>query len=208
MSESERRSKEAAIMLKYYGRTFLPWIVLAIVSGSDDKAGALAGLATAAWLLLQDRRRGVAFDSLILEVSTGVYMALLSVIALDAPGAAVLDYGAALAIGWLAATAWVTIAIGRPFTLGIARRQVAPEIAATDLFRRVNMVITFVWAAAFTVTAAMLAGVQYWAPHDTALLIACKVAGFAVPAVFTARYPDFARGRHLAKQGAQQQPNL
>ncbi|MGK5698354.1 hypothetical protein ACSNOJ_36710, partial [Streptomyces sp. URMC 128] len=76
--------------------------------------------------------------------------------------------------------------------------QVSPEIAATGLFRRINVVITLVWAAAFTLTAVALAVVQHTAPHDVALLVACKVAGFALPAVFTARYPDFVRKRHLA----------
>jgi hypothetical protein len=191
-------------MLKYYGRTFLPWIVLAIVSGFDAEAGALAGLATAAVLLIQDRRGGKAWDALILETSTAVYMALLSALALAAPGSAILHYGASLAIGWLAVTAWATLAAGRPFTEGIARRQVSAEIAATELFQRINVVITAAWAAAFSVTALVLAGVQHWAPHDTALLVACKVAGFTVPAVFTARYPTFARDRHLAKHDIQQ----
>jgi hypothetical protein len=34
-----------------------------------------------------------------------------------------------------------------------------------------------------------------------ALLVAVKIAGFAVPAVCTARYPDRARKRHLAGPG-------
>lgn len=185
-------------MPKYYARTFLPWILLAVVSGFDARAGAVAGLVAALALLGQDLRRGHRADSLILEVSTAAFMALLTALAFAAPGSAVLDYGASLAIGWLAGTAWGTLLLRRPFTAGIARRQVTAEIAATALFARINRVLTAVWAAAFTVMAIALGLVQHWDPEDTALLVAVKIAGFTVPAVCTARYPESARKRHLA----------
>lgn len=188
-------------MPKYYARTFLPWIVLAVASGFDDQAGAVAGLVTALVLLGQDLRRGHRADALILEISTSVYMAALTALAFTVPDSSVLDYGASLAIGWLAITAWGTLVLRRPFTAGIARRRVSAEIAATGLFTRVNRVITAVWAAGFTVTAVVLGLVQHWAPDATALLVAVKVAGFTVPAVFTARYPDRARKRHAAEPG-------
>ena len=197
-------------MPKYYARTFLPWILLAVISGFDDRAGAVAGLVAALALLAQDVRRGHRADALILEISTAVFMAALTALAFTVPGSAVLDYGASLAIAWLGATAWGTLLARRPFTAGIARRQVSAEIAGTALFARINRVITTVWAASFTVMAAALGLVQYWTPDDTALLVAVKIAGFAVPAVFTARYPEAARKRYLAGTGrpaaAQAQP--
>ncbi|WP_141581766.1 hypothetical protein [Actinomadura sp. WMMA1423] len=188
-------------MPKYYARTFLPWILLAVVSGFDDRAGAASGLVAALVLLGLDLRRGHRADSLILEASTSVFMAALTALAFTVPGSPVLDYGASLAIGWLALTAWGTLLIGRPFTAGIARRQVTAEIAATDLFRSINRVLTAVWAASFTVLAAALGCVQHWSPDATALLVAVKVTGFVGPAVFTARYPESARRRHLTRLG-------
>ncbi|QKW38737.1 hypothetical protein HUT06_35865 [Actinomadura sp. NAK00032] len=188
-------------MPKYYARTFLPWILLAVVSGFHTRAGAVSGLVAALALIVQDVRRGHRADSLVLESSTLVYMALLTALAFTVPGSAALDYGASLAIGWLAVTAWATLLAGRPFTAGIARRTVPAEIAATDLFRKINRILTLGWAAGFTATAAALACVQYWTPDDTALLIAVKVVGFTAPAVFTARYPETARKRHTAGLG-------
>ncbi|WP_242884597.1 hypothetical protein [Actinomadura litoris] len=182
-------------MAKYYVRTFLPWILLAVVSGVDDLAGALTGLVAAAVLLGDDLRRGHRGDALFLEISTCAFMALLTALAFTVPGSPALDYGASLAIGWLALTAWATLAAGRPFTEGVARRQVSEAVARTGLFRTINRVLTAVWAGSFTVLAVALGCVQHWAPHDTALLVACKIAGFAVPAVVTARYPDSARRR-------------
>ncbi|MFB4306335.1 hypothetical protein [Actinomadura sp. GTD37] len=188
-------------MPKYYARTFLPWILLAVVSGFDTRAGAVAGLVAALALLAQDVRRGHPAGSLILEISSAVYMALLTALAFAAPGSPALDYGASLAIGWLAVTAWGTLLAGRPFTSGIARRTVPAEIAATDLFHRINRALTLGWAAGFTVTAVALGCVQHWAPGATALLVAVKIAGFTAPAVFTARYPEAARRRRLPAPG-------
>lgn len=188
-------------MLKHYGLTFLPWIALAIVSDIDVRAGAIAGLVCALALLARDRRAGHHWDSLILEISTGVYMAALTAVAVAAPDASMMEYGASMAMGWLALTAWCTLALHRPFTEGIARRQVSAEIAATALFRRINVVLTIAWAVAFTVTACALACLQHWAPHATGLLVACKIAGFAVPAFFTARYPEIARARYFTRNG-------
>ncbi|MDL4814383.1 hypothetical protein [Actinomadura opuntiae] len=188
-------------MLGYYVRTFLPWILLAVVSGWSDQAGALTGLVAALVLLAHDLRRGNRLDSLVLELSTIVFMALLTALAFAAPDSALLGYGASMAIGWLALTAWGTVLMGRPFTEGVARRDVDADIAATDLFKRITTVIAVVWAVSFTVMALVLADVQHAAPHNTALLVGVKVAGFAIPIVFTARYPEIARKRYFARHG-------
>jgi hypothetical protein len=188
-------------MLLYYLRTFLPWILLAVVSGWSDQAGAAAGLAAALVLLAQDLRKGHRLDSLILELSTIVFMALLTALSFAAPDSSLLDYGASMAIGWLALTAWGTLLAGRPFTEGVGRRDVGDEIAATDLFKRITTVIAVVWAVSFTAMALVLAYVQHAAPDDTALLVAVKIAGFTVPIVFTARYPEIAQKRYFARHG-------
>jgi hypothetical protein len=188
-------------MLLYYLRNFLPWILLAVVSGWNDQAGAAVGLAAALVLLALDLRKGHRLDSLILELSTIVFMTLLTALAFAAPDSSLLDYGASMAIGWLALTAWGTVLAGRPFTEGVGRRNVADEIAATDLFKRITTVIAIVWAVSFTVMALVLAYVQHAAPDDTALLVAVKIAGFTVPIVFTARYPEIAQKRHFTRHG-------
>lgn len=191
-------------MLKYYGLTFLPWIILAVVSGFNPQAGAAAGLVAAVVLLAADLRRGRRWDELILEISTAVFLAGFTGLVFAAPHAAVVHYGASLSIGWLALTAWVSIAVGVPFTEGIGRRQVSEEIAKTDLFHSIAVVLTTVWAASFTVSATLLGITQRLAPHQTALLIGIKIACFAVPAVFTRRYPEIARKRYFEKHGIQQ----
>ncbi|MFG1805462.1 hypothetical protein [Streptomyces sp. NPDC049040] len=177
-----------------YLRGFIPWIAFAAVSSVGWQWGALAGLLLGLRLVVQDRRAGVAADSLILEHSTVVWFAALTAFAFADTGSPVRHYTGALSMGWLAVTAWAGLAVARPFTLGIARRRTPAELWDNPAFLRINVVLTRVWAAAFTVTAALLAGAS--AAHlGDAVSIALQVAGFAIPALFTARYPDRVRAR-------------
>ncbi|NBE50382.1 hypothetical protein [Streptomyces boluensis] len=180
-------------------RGFIPWIAFVVVATRVDwRYGALAGFVLAAALLTADRRSGRAWDEVVIEASGVVFFAILGAVAFSVPDAPVKDYGPAMSLGWLAATAWGSLAIRRPFTLGIARRRAPREVWELPLFHRINAVITGVWAGAFTVTAAVLAVLLHEAPQATAAVIAIKVVGFAAPGLFTALYPDRAIARHAA----------
>lgn len=180
-----------------YLRGFLPWIAFAALSGLGWQWGALAGLAIGLALIVRERKAGVAADALILETSTAAYFAVLTALAFAAPHCAVKPYVGAVSFGWLALTAWGTLALRRPFTLGIARRGTPPEYWHTPQFLRVNNVITTAWATAFLLTAAALAACDRWNAAE-GVKIAVQVAGFAVPAVFTARYPKAVQARLAA----------
>lgn len=179
-----------------YLRGFVPWIAFAVVSTIGWQWAAVTGLAIGVWLLVNDRRAGVAADALILDGSTVVYFAALAAVAFAFPHSGLRHYSGGLSVAWLAATAWATLAAGRPFTTGIARQQAPREVWHSPVFLRVNKVLTAFWATAFTLTAAADATVT--AAHlGIGASIAVQVAGFAIPAVFTARYPDRVR-RSLA----------
>ncbi|MBI5520168.1 MAG: hypothetical protein HY916_08915 [Desulfovibrio sp.] len=60
-----------------------------------------------------------------------------------------------LANGALAAGAWITLAMGRPFTLEYAREHTDPAMWNHPAFVRTNTVITLVWAAVFTIGAGL-----------------------------------------------------
>lgn len=181
-----------------YLRGFAPWIVYAVVGTQLDwRYSALTGLVLTAALLLWGRTEGRAADAMVIELSAGVFFALLTVFAFVDPGSPLRDQVVTLSSAWLALTAWGSLALRKPFTLGIARGMVEPEIARTPLFRRTNVVITAVWATAFTAEAIALAILLTAAPHATALVVACKVAALAVPIAFTVRYPAVVRARAL-----------
>ncbi|WP_055590215.1 hypothetical protein, partial [Peterkaempfera griseoplana] len=171
-----------------YLRTFLPWIAFAVIATNGDwRYGAPAALLLAVWLLLSDLRAGHRADELVMELSAALYFAAATAYSWAVPHSPLTAYGSALSMGWLALTAWGSLAVRRPFTLGIARTMTPPELWDHPAFRRVNVVITAVWAASFTATAAALWGLAAAAPHATAALIGVKVLGFAVPVVFTLR---------------------
>jgi hypothetical protein len=184
-----------------YLRGFVPWIAFAAVSPAGWQWGALAGLLLGLRLVARDRRAGVAADSLILERSTVVYFAALTAIAFIRTDSGVQDYTGALSLGWLAVTAWTTLAVKHPFTLGIARRHAPQELWNNPVFLRVNVVLTRVWAGAFTVTAGVLGAVSA-ARLGSAASVPVQIAGFVLPALFTSRYPDRVRARMAATAGS------
>lgn len=183
-----------------YLRGFIPWIVFAVVGSAHWQWGALAALVAGGYLFAMDRKRGLSADALILEQSTIAFFTVLSVVAFATPDSGLRDYGGALATGWLALTAWATLAVRKPFTTGIAKRQAPPEVWTNPVFLRINVVLTAVWALAFTLTATALAVIDAESLGSTAS-IAVQVAGFAVPAVITAQYPERAR-RAAVRKGA------
>ncbi|MDQ1031915.1 hypothetical protein QF035_009497 [Streptomyces umbrinus] len=140
-----------------YLRGFIPWIVSGVVSSFDWRWGAMGGLVTGLLLLLQDRRRGVDLDALVLEISAIMYFVVVGAVAVTDPDSVLADHTDVISFGWLAATAWGTTAIRRPFTLGIARRQTPREYWDMPEFIRVNNHITTAWGAGFTFIAVSLA---------------------------------------------------
>lgn len=180
----------------YYLRGFIPWIVFAVIPSSAFAWAPAAALAIAVVLFFGQRRAGWAADALILEISTIAFFAGLSVAALAAPHAVPHGYAGVLSFAWLALTAWESLAARHPFTLGIARRSVPRDLWNRPEFLRVNVVITAVWAAAFTLTAAALA-FCYLAGASTAVSVTFEAAGFLVPAAFTARYPKIVQARYV-----------
>ncbi|WP_433249893.1 hypothetical protein ACQPYK_03220 [Streptosporangium sp. CA-135522] len=172
-----------------YIRSFVPWIAFAIVNGIDVRHGALTGLVLAAVLIALSLRQGAGWDELVIELSGLVFFGVLALVTLAVPNALLEEYATALSLGWLAVTAWGSLAVRRPFTLGLARRVTPREVWENPLFLRVNRVITAVWASAFTLTAVTLVVLALTAPDNQIASVAVQIAGFAVPALFTARYP-------------------
>ncbi|MEU9008700.1 hypothetical protein AB0D12_02710 [Streptomyces sp. NPDC048479] len=182
-----------------YLRTFLPWIVFAVTPSGDWQWAALAALVIAVAVIAEQVRSGVAFDALIIEAGSAVFFAVLAVIAFAHHDSDVHNYSAALSAGTLAVIAGVSLAIGRPFTLGIAKRTTPREVWGLTAFIRVNVVITAVWTAAFVLTAVVLAVLEHGGhAHSTAATIV-QIAGFVVPMLFTVRYVAHVQAKAAAQ---------
>jgi hypothetical protein len=171
-----------------YLRTFLPWIVFAVIPSGDWQWGALAALVVAVGIIVQEKRSGAGFDALVIEAGSAVFFAVLAAIAFADPHSGVHDYSAALSSGTLAVIAGLSLTVGRPFTLGIAKRTTPRELWGLKPFIRVNVVITSVWTAAFALTAVVLAVLAHSGSAHSTPATVVQIAGFAVPMLFTVRY--------------------
>lgn len=173
-----------------------PWVLMSLIAGPgrfEEAASAAFGLTMvtmwAGW------RRGVRVH--LLEGFTAAFFGVLAVIGLLA-SPAVIDWlqlwAGELSNLALAVFAVSTLAIGRPFTLPYAKDTTPEEHWGTREFRRINYVISAVWAAAFTVSAVSGAigdavlrdGDNFW----TAWIVPLGAIIFAVS--FTDFYPEYA----------------
>ncbi|MET7451428.1 hypothetical protein ABZT03_05915 [Streptomyces sp. NPDC005574] len=182
-----------------YLRTFLPWIVFAVVPAGYWQWAALAALVIAVVVIAEQVRSGVGPDALVMEAGSAVFFAVLAVIAFTRHDSGVHTYSAALSAGTLAVIAGVSLAMGTPFTLGIAKRTTPREMWGVKAFIRVNVVITAVWTAAFVLTAVVLAVLEHGGhAHSTAATLV-QIAGFVVPMLFTVRYVAHVKARAAAR---------
>ncbi|MET7474194.1 hypothetical protein ABZT17_07490 [Streptomyces sp. NPDC005648] len=173
-----------------YVRGFAPWLCYAALSPVDWRLGTgVAALAALLLLAAQLRARGVE----LLSAATCVFFVVMAAIALTDPASGLKHWIGALANGTLAATALASLAVRRPFTLAFARAEVPREFWNAPRFIRVNMVLTTIWAAGFTLGALACAYVVHYDHSATVPLVTAQVLAFVVPFVLGGRYAERAR---------------
>ena len=102
-------------------------------------------------------------------------------------------------LAWLGVTAWFSLLVKRPFTLGIARKSTPRQFWRTQVFYRVNAMITAFWAASFTVIAA---GTAIAKVNHAGIAVSVAIHfGYIAPIIFTSRYPKIVRARAVASAG-------
>jgi hypothetical protein len=185
-------------MLSYL-RGFAPWLVFAAVSPVDWRIATLAGLVTAIAATLYGRR-SQPFDALLLDLGAVVFFAALAIVGLADAHSPVAGWAGTLSLGWLAVIAWGSLAVRRPFTLGIARQSAPREMWDNPVFRQVNVTITVAWAVSFTAIAVADAVVRL--THAGTVAAVVIYAGYLVPIVFTRRYPAIVRARYANRPSA------
>ncbi|GAA0934781.1 hypothetical protein GCM10009554_21090 [Kribbella koreensis] len=168
-----------------YLRTFAPWIVYALIPSAHWNWAALIALVLSVGLIAQQTRAGRTADALIIEIGSAVFFAVITVVAFTSPDSGLHPYAAALSSGTLALIAGISLAIRKPFTLGVAKQTTPREYWGQPLFVRVNVIITAVWTGCFAVTGLCLLALAH---SGSAGRTVVQVAGFVVPMVFTLRY--------------------
>jgi hypothetical protein len=186
-----------------YLRGFAPWIVFAALAAVDWRLGVVAGLVTAVTATLYARRTQ-SWDALLLDLGAVVFFVVLGIVGLADPHSVLRGWVGTLSLAWLALIAWGSLAIRRPFTLGIARQSTPREMWTNPVFHRVNVVITAVWATTFT--AVTLADTAVYLTHAGTAATVAVYAGYLVPIAFTRRYPAIVRARYASQPTPQGDP--
>jgi hypothetical protein len=175
-----------------YVRGFAPWLCYAVLSAFDWRLGLSAAALVALILLVTQLRGGTGLD--ILGTATTVFFVVMAVVSIADPTSALNNWTTALSNGVLAAVALTSLIVRRPFTLSISRAQVPERFWRTPRFLHVNMVITGIWAAAFTASAIASALIIAFAHAATIPLVTVQIVAFVIPLVAGTRYANRAKG--------------
>ncbi len=132
--------------------SFAPWIAFLLIAHDTlfrVKIGLLVALALSIVLGIARINKGI-----ILWV-TVIFFACASVAVVAFENLWALIHMGVLANGDLAAAAWLTAAMKRPFTLDYAKEHVDRSLWSDPQFTKTNYIITSVWAAVFTINAGL-----------------------------------------------------
>jgi hypothetical protein len=188
----------------------VPWVLMSVVSGPgrfEEAASAALGLTLLTlWL---GSRRGIPIH--LLEAFGAAFFAVLAILGLFAPDDVIrwLEVWAGeLSSIALAVFAFVTLAIGKPFTMAYARDTTPSEYWDTPLFKKINNAISAVWAGSFAVSAisgvvsntVMRNGDDFW----TGWIVPLAATFFAIQ--FTEFYPDYASAKFSQSIGEPTDP--
>lgn len=188
-----------------YVLTFAPWIVYSVVPSAQWRWGALAALVVTIATTIRGLSKGRPPAAMIMEFGSLAFFVAATAYAFADPNTALHPYMPALANGWLALISWFSMAIRQPFTLGIAKQTTPRESWHQPMFIRTNVIITAVWAIAFTVGSAVTA-VSAALDAGRVVVIVLQIASFVVPMVFTVRYVAVVKARvdriHQARDAA------
>ena len=167
--------------------SFAPWLSFLIIARDTllrVEIGLSVALALTVVMGVLRLNRGI-----ILWVSLTFFAAAtVSVIVLN--DAWTLQYLGVLANGALALAAWLTVALGKPFTLDYAKDQVDPSLWNEPHFIRTNVLMTVLWASAFTVSAVLAFGKLEQAVLSELAYDLVSYAILIAAAIFTVLYPE------------------
>jgi hypothetical protein len=173
-----------------------PWVLFSVLSSPGRfEVAVCSALGLSLLTLWLSSRRGIGVYALdVLGVAFFAAFAVVGLVASDGMITFLELWAGELTNIVLAAFVLATIAIGKPFTLPYAKKQAPEEYWDTPLFRKINYVISGVWAASFTFSA-VVGLIGDGVLHDpnnfwTGWVLQLAALFFAI--AFTEFYPDYA----------------
>lgn len=171
---------------------FAPWLAFLFIAHDSLfrlKVGLVVALVLSVVMGIAHLHRGI-----VLWVGLAFFtFATIAVIGFE--NAWTMHYMGVLVSGALAAGTWLTVAMGKPFTLDYAREHTPEALWSSPAFIRSNYLLTCVWGAVFTVNAGLAwckAERPFMSPEASEIVTYTLMVAAAV---FTTWYP--ARLRRL-----------
>ena len=182
-----------------YLLAFAPWLAFAVVPSAEWTWAALLAFVLSVVGIVRQTRGGLPLDAQIIAIGSAVYFAGLAALAFADPHTALHAYTAAMASGALGLIGAVSLALRKPYTLGIAKQDIPRDHWDDPLFFRANVIITAVWTASFIGGGIVLAVLA----HSSAIArTIVQTAAFIAPMVFTVRYVGRKRAEAQAAEAA------
>ncbi len=173
-----------------------PWVLFAVLSSPGRfEVAVCSALGLSLLTLWASSRRGIGVYALdVVGVVFFIVLAVVGLVASENQIAFLELWAGELTNIVLAVFVLATIIVGKPFTLAYAKKQAPEEYWDTALFRRINYVISAVWAAAFAFSAAvgLIGDAVLKDPNNfwTGWVLQLAALFFAI--AFTEFYPDYA----------------
>ncbi len=182
-------------MIKHILENFLPWILFFALAGKSQ--GQLdAAIICAAVASIYFERQGLR-KGFVLSWGTLIFFIFMFIAVVVFKNQWVAQHAWLFSNGALAAIAWISVIIRKPFTLQYAKEITSPEKWNHPVFIKINDILTMVWGAVF------LAGLGL---HIVKLLMP-TFTGWTfelttyLPSIFgvwfTTRFPAWYRDRQL-----------
>lgn len=179
--------------------SFAPWIAFLAISGPSMfrlKLGVIVAAVLVVVMGISKLHRGIILWA---GVVFFIY-ALIAVVWLNNMWA--VRHMGILANGALATGTWLTVLVGKPFTLDYAREHTDPALWDTPVFIKTNYLMTSVWGTVFTISV-VNAWIKMSHPHLPALMFELiQYTLMIVTMLFSTWYPKYLK-QHREKLAAE-----
>lgn len=179
-------------MLKNLIRTFIPWILYFSLIGPSQKQLDIAIIASlAAFLFFGAKELKKGF---ILTWGTFLFFIFMLVTVVLFKIQWIASHEWLFSNGTLASIAWISLLLGKPFTLQYAREQVSKEKWNHPIFIQINQLLTLTWGLIF-LFCTIIPVIQIYYPYPHHLWIYETLSnGLAVFGIwFTVWFPSWYR---------------
>jgi hypothetical protein len=142
---------------------FLPWIAFGVISGPSLWRLNLSIIVALALVLVMGYKQ--LAKGFVLTWGSLFFFGVNTVLVVFLRNLWVINHLDILTSGTLAAIAWLSVFMGKPFVLQYARETVPPERQASPVFYPTCRTLSMIWGVIFLMSAGMSAGKTYgwWA---------------------------------------------